>query len=81
MQEEVTAEFKRGLFNKRDFYKALALFGFVALPGPFSGIWSASVAAYVFDVPFWQSIIAITLGNMISGIFPALVVAGVIKFI
>ncbi len=80
-KEEMTHEFSHGFFNRREFYKVLALFGFVALPGPFSGVWSASLAAFVFGIPFWQSIVAITLGNIISGIFPALVVAGVIHFL
>ena len=80
-KEEMTHEISHGFFHRRDFYKVLALFGFVALPGPFSGVWSASLAAFVFGIPFWQSIVAITLGNMISGVFPALIIAGVIRFL
>lgn len=48
--------------------KDLALVFFVAVPLPFTGVWSGTVAAYVFKIPFWRSVVSITLGVMIAGL-------------
>lgn len=48
--------------------KEIALFVFVAIPLPFTGAWSGTVAAYVFGIPFWKSVIAIGAGVLVSGL-------------
>lgn len=45
----------------------------LALPIPFLGGWTATVLAFLFDLPFWKSFFAIGLGVVIG----ALVVLGI----
>ena len=59
--------------------KALALYVFVAIPGPLTGVWAASVAAYVFGVPFRYAFISIVLGALSVAAIDALLIAGVIE--
>lgn len=45
-----------------------ALFLFTAVPMPFTGVWSACVAAFVFGIDFWKAVTAIALGVIAAGI-------------
>ena len=47
-------------------YGTIALFVYVALPIPLTGVWSASIAASVFRVPY-KSAAAGVIGGMILG--------------
>jgi len=46
----------------------MLLFLFVAIPGPGTGTYTSVAAAYLFKAPFWPSLIAIMLGNLVSSI-------------
>lgn len=46
----------------------LALFVFVAIPLPMTGAWSGVVAAFVFGIPFWRSVLSISLGVLAAGL-------------
>ncbi|MFH0803797.1 MAG: small multi-drug export protein [Candidatus Tagabacteria bacterium] len=46
----------------------LALFIFVAIPLPFTGAWSGAVAAFIFGIPFWRSVLSISLGVLAAGV-------------
>ena len=46
----------------------VALFLFVAIPLPMTGMWSGVVAAVVFGVPFWRSVAIISAGVLTSGV-------------
>ena len=48
-------------------YGALALTVLVAIPLPMTGVWTASLAAWVFAVPFWRALPPIALGAVIAG--------------
>jgi uncharacterized membrane protein len=48
--------------NKITKYSYLGLFVFVALPIPFTGGWTGALIAYLFDLKFSKSLIAICLG-------------------
>lgn len=48
--------------------KAIALMIFVAIPLPLTGAWSGVIAAFVFGLPFWRSVLAIGAGIVIAGI-------------
>lgn len=61
-----------------DFWKAFALFVFVAIPGPLTGIWAGSVAAYVFGIPFRHSFWALLLGALTVAAVDALIIGGVL---
>ena len=59
-------------------YGAVALIFFVALPVPFSGSWSGSVAAFLFRIPFVKAFPLIMTGILISAILVALISLGFI---
>jgi len=67
--------------TKADFWKAFALYVFVAIPGPFTGVWAGSVAAYVFGIPFWYSVLALFLGAISVAGIDVLVIGGFFKII
>jgi len=49
-------------------YGALALFLFTALPMPFTGLWTATIAAVALKVPFKYAFIGIGFGVVVSGL-------------
>lgn len=48
--------------------EAIALCLFVAIPLPFTGVWSATVAAIVFGIPLRRAFGAMTAGVILAGI-------------
>ena len=67
--------------SKADFWKAFALYVFVAIPGPFTGVWAGTVAAFVFGIPFWYSVVALFLGAISVALIDALIITGFFKII
>ena len=51
------------IIDKRKFY---GLIIFVGIPLPFTGVWTGALAAYLFNLSKQNSVIAITLGSLIS---------------
>ena len=49
-------------------YEEIGLMLFVAIPLPVTGAWTGSLAAYLFGLQFWKSILFIFLGVIIAGI-------------
>jgi uncharacterized membrane protein len=47
-------------------YEYLGLIIFVAVPLPFTGAWTGSLIAYLFDLKFSKSVLTILLGVIIS---------------
>jgi uncharacterized membrane protein len=47
-------------------YEYLGLIMFVAIPLPFTGAWTGSLIAYLFDLKFSKSVLTILLGVIIS---------------
>lgn len=60
--------------------KELALMLFVAVPLPFTGVWTGSVCAFLFDIPFPQSLLMIFSGVIIAGTIVSLLSLGIINF-
>ena len=60
-----TARFQR--------YEAVALVTLVAIPLPFTGAWTGSLAAWVFQVPARRAIPLIALGILIAGVIVTLI--------
>jgi len=58
----------------------LALIIFVAIPLPFTGAWTGSLVAFVFDLPFKKSIALIFIGVLIAGVLVTLASLGVFTF-
>jgi len=52
--------------KKIEDYETLGLLLFVAIPLPFTGAWTGSLIAYLFDLNFYRSIFIIFLGIIIS---------------
>ncbi|MDA3814278.1 MAG: small multi-drug export protein [Candidatus Cloacimonetes bacterium] len=49
-------------------YEEIGLMLFVAIPLPITGAWTGSLAAYLFGLKFWKSILFIFLGVCIAAI-------------
>ena len=52
--------------KKIERFETLGLLLFVAIPLPFTGAWTGSLIAYLFDLNFYKSLIVILLGIIIS---------------
>ena len=52
--------------NKIEKYETLGLLVFVAIPLPFTGAWTGSLIAYLFNLNFYKSLITISIGIIIS---------------
>ena len=61
--------------------EAIALYVFVAVPGPLTGVWGGTVAAFVFGIPFWHACIALILGAISVALIDTLIISGFFQFI
>lgn len=57
-------------------YGAIALCIYIALPIPFTGVWSASIAASVFRVPFKSAAAGVLSGMVLGAIIVVLITMG-----
>lgn len=58
----------------------LALVIFVAIPLPMTGVWTGSVAAFLFGIPKKRALILVSLGAFIAGIIVTVMTLGVVSF-
>lgn len=58
-------EKRSGVIRK---YGSIGLTLFVGIPLPITGAWTGSLAAVLLDLPFWRSLLAITIGVIIAGV-------------
>ncbi|MBI2674092.1 MAG: small multi-drug export protein [Candidatus Zambryskibacteria bacterium] len=58
--------------------KEFTLVVLVAIPLPFTGVWTASLVAYVFGIPFRKAVPLIFLGVVIAGVIVVLTTMGII---
>ena len=72
---------KGGKSVKSRFWKAFALFVFVAFPGPLTGVWGGALAAFVFGIDFWDSVIALALGAISVAAIDIAIIAGILNFV
>jgi len=61
-------------------YGAFALFLYVAIPTPFSGVWSGSILAVLFHIPLRYAVPAIFFGMLSTAVIVTLAVEGVLGF-
>ena len=54
--------------QKKVFIKCLAVFVFVAIPVPGTGVYTGTVLAVFLGLNFWQTILSVTLGNILAGL-------------
>lgn len=64
--DKLIARAERKLKDRYAKYGAIALFFFLFIPFPFTGVWTASLAAVALKIPFKQAAIGILTG-MLSG--------------
>lgn len=62
-----------------DAMELVALYVFVALPLPGTGVWTGSAIATLFEMPRGKSAVAIFLGNVTACLIMTLATAGVIR--
>ena len=65
--------------RKIENWGALALIGFVGIPLPMTGVWTGSLAAFVFGISFRKAFPAIICGALIAGIIVTLVSLGLVS--
>ena len=65
--------------KKFEILKEFTLVVLVAIPLPFTGVWTASLASYVFGIPFRKAILLISLGVILAGIIVTLVTIGLVS--
>jgi uncharacterized membrane protein len=58
---------------------SFALFVFVAIPGPFTGVWTASLLAYLFGIRLSNALIFLGLGSLVASTLVTLTTLGVIN--
>lgn len=63
---------RRRFARKYEKWGKLALIIFVAIPLPITGAWTGSIAAWLFNFKYWESIGLIFIGVCISGIIVSL---------
>lgn len=62
-------------------FKEYALVTLVAIPLPFTGVWTASIAALLFKIPFWKSFLLMFVGVLIAGTLVLLSSLGILKIL
>ena len=62
-------------------YGVWGLLLFVAIPLPFTGVWTGSIIAWLFDLEWWKSFLVILIGVIIAGLIVSLSTMGVINLI
>lgn len=50
------------------FLKMLAMFTFVAIPLPLTGVWTGACVSIAIGLSYGQTIISVTLGNIVAGL-------------
>lgn len=54
--------------RRKRFYKVLGVFIFTAIPLPLTGVWMGTCLAVVLELNFFESFVAVQLGNLVAGI-------------
>lgn len=68
---------RRKFTRKYERYGLIALCIFVAIPLPGTGVWTGSVAAWLFDIKKVSAMLAIAVGALIAGIVVTIATVGV----
>ncbi|MFH1047592.1 MAG: small multi-drug export protein [Patescibacteria group bacterium] len=67
--------------GKYEKFGLFALTLFVAIPLPMTGVWTGTVAAFLFGLPLKRSFPFIALGATMAGIIVALITSGALSFL
>lgn len=55
---------------------SIALILFIAIPGPFTGAWSATILAYLFGIRYWLAVLSIGAGSGLASVVVLILVLG-----
>lgn len=66
--------------KKYEKYGEVGLVAFVGVPLPLTGVWTGSLAALIFGIPFRRAFPLIAVGNAFAGIIVTLASAGIFNF-
>jgi len=66
--------------NKYRTWGELALIIFVAIPLPVTGVWTGSVAAFLFGIPKVRALVLISIGSALAGLIVTALTGGVLIF-
>jgi len=72
---------RQRFYKKHSLYGDLALVFFVAIPLPFTGAWTGTVASFIFGISYWRSLGLIFCGVIISSLIVTLATVGIISII
>ncbi len=78
--DSVVNRAERRVQEKYARYGALALFLFTALPLPFTGLYTATLAAVALKVPVKYALIGVTSGILVAGIIVTLLSVNIATF-
>lgn len=67
--------------KKFERWASAALFIFVAIPLPMTGVWAGSLAAFVFGITFKKSFLFIAAGSLAAGVVVLLLTIGISNII
>jgi len=59
----------------------LGLILLVAIPLPFTGAWTGSIAAFIFGISYGRSLGLISIGVLIAGIIVTMITTGIYSFL
>lgn len=65
--------------GKYEKWGQLALVVFVAIPLPVTGVWTGSVAAFLFGIPKYTALFLISVGSLIAGVIVTLATLGLVS--
>ena len=71
---------QKAFSKKYEKYGEPGLAVFVGIPLPLTGVWTGSLAALIFGIPFRRAFPLIAVGNAFAGIIVTLATAGILSF-
>lgn len=71
--EEVNSKIQNENDKKKTIIKMLEVFLFVAFPVPLTGVWTGTCLSVLMGLKYWQTCLAVVLGNLLCGFVVALV--------
>lgn len=72
---------RKRFYKKYSLYGNLALILLVAIPLPFTGAWTGTIAAFLFGIPYCRSLGLIFLGVVIAGVVVTIATTGIMAII
>ena len=69
---------KKGKTRSENFYKALSVFIFVAIPLPMTGVWTGTAIAVFLNMKFKNAVLPVLLGNFVAGLLISLLAESVL---